>query len=657
MRSSGLREAVASGNMFSAAKLFKAEADATMGPNMGLILAACKDVDGIVCSINVLTECLAVGQKYQRPVILAPLLPYSPSGELPLAQLFPQPAKYAFLNKLSYDLSGTMLWAVMGPVYNKFRTQTLQIGPQAAYELQGVPQVTGFGPELVPRPSDWGPHIRMTGFWSLPPGVAGEEDPAVSTALRSPKLASLAHAAAKWEPAKRPIILALESTPAPDAVGLLRAFYEACTLVGVSGIILTTEADFTVPRDSPRLSDLPDLVFELGSSSGSSSSLSSKRGEAAAAAAAGGGRAGGSSSSSAAGSNAGPEGFPRLIVASECSHSWLFPCASVIVHSGAGGVCQAAMAAGVPSCAFPAVGSEHFWAARISALGTGPAVYFEMREIVERLTECIKVARAPSIRASAAALARRLAEAGNGCALAVAAIRAVLARPQHRHCGVVCSWEPDESRASCSLCSTPFTLLNRRRHCRSCGRLACAACFKQRCHLPGFPEDAPQITCERCLDHRRAYFAMHVGETPLPDLPPGVQLGEPGFGPQGRSGAGAGAGAGSSQQQQQLQAASASASSAASSNLRSPGAPAASAAAVVSPDFGAVDLRPSGFGSPGLGLAPDFSLPQEYGSSSSSSSSRAVDHLGKGFAALGLAPSPAVPAKAATPAASEQPMF
>lgn len=144
MRSSAFRDAVASGAMLKIAALYKAETDATLASNLPLILAACRDVDGIVCSIAVLTECLAIGQKFQRPVILAPLLPYSPSGELPLAHVFPSPAQYAFLNKFTYDLSGTMLWAAMGPTYNKFRTQTLSIGPQATYELQGIPQVCGF---------------------------------------------------------------------------------------------------------------------------------------------------------------------------------------------------------------------------------------------------------------------------------------------------------------------------------------------------------------------------------------------------------------------------------------------------------------------------------------------------------------------------------
>ena len=177
------------------------------------------------------------------------------------------------------------------------------------------------------------------------------------------------------------------------------------------------------------------------------------------------------------------------------------------------------MAAGVPSIAFPAFGEQHFWAARISALGVGPPAHFPLREAAARLDECVTVARQPSIVAAAAQFGEQLQAAGDGALLAAMTVRDVLNRPQHRHCGVVCRWEPDESRQACSLCSKPFTMFNRRRHCRSCGRLACMSCFTQRCHLPGFPENAPQICCERCLDSRRAWFAMSVGESVVPPLP------------------------------------------------------------------------------------------------------------------------------------------
>lgn len=172
----------------------------------------------------------------------------------------------------------------------------------------------------------------------------------------------------------------------------------------------------------------------------------------------------------------------------------------------------------------PYAGEQHFWAARISALGVGPGIHFPLRDVAARLEECVGVTRQPVVVQAAAQLGLNLqSNAHDGVIQAVMTIRDTLNRPQHRHCGVTCTWEPDESRQNCSLCSKPFTLLNRRRHCRSCGRLACTMCFTQRCHLPGYPENAPQITCEKCLDYRRAYFAMHVGESAVPDMPQYIQ--------------------------------------------------------------------------------------------------------------------------------------
>jgi hypothetical protein len=592
---------------------------------MPLILAACRDLDGILCSIGALTECLAVGQKFQRPVVLLPLLPYSPSGELPLAQVFSQPAKYAFLNKFSYELSGTLLWAVMGSTYNKFRTQTLGIGPQGGYELAGVPQVCGFSHLVVPRPSDWSANIRTTGRWAEEE-VGDTADPAVAAALRTPTLASLVKKAAAWEQARRPILLALEATPSPDAAALLLALHDAAVRGGVSAVLLSGEADVLAARDSVRLSGL-DVLWEL-------SGQPAKRG---------GGKAPGGGAPAPA-----PDGFPRLIVASsEAPFSWLFSAASVVVHSGGGGVAQAAFAAGVPSVVFPAVGADHFWAARVSALGVGPLVAYELRDIGERLEEQVRVARSAPIVAAAGALGRALRGAGSGAALAVSAIREVLCRPQHRHCGVTCTWAPDESSATCTVCAAPFTLFNRRRHCRSCGRLACGACFPHRCHLPGFPEDAPQITCERCLDHRRAYFATHVHEAPLPEVPHGVVLPQPGFGGSsgGAAAPAAGGGGGGGGASAAAGAPRGGAALTVSPHVARPaarvpgsGASAAPSAAVVSPGFDAVNLLGDGGG---LGLASPFDAAPPVASPTGRLDLMGLAALGLGSPASSAARTPA----------------
>jgi hypothetical protein len=41
------------------------------------------------------------------------------------------------------------------------------------------------------------------------------------------------------------------------------------------------------------------------------------------------------------------------------------------------------------------------------------------------------------------------------------------------------SWVNDDERVLCNLCSTVFTLFNRRHHCRACGEIYCNACSSE----------------------------------------------------------------------------------------------------------------------------------------------------------------------------------
>lgn len=82
LRSSAFRSGVLEGSMLRIASLFKAEVDAHIEENMHLILDACRRADLILCSVSVLTECCAIAQQKQIPVILCPQLPFSPTGEV-----------------------------------------------------------------------------------------------------------------------------------------------------------------------------------------------------------------------------------------------------------------------------------------------------------------------------------------------------------------------------------------------------------------------------------------------------------------------------------------------------------------------------------------------------------------------------------------------
>ncbi|KEQ97804.1 hypothetical protein AUEXF2481DRAFT_545127 [Aureobasidium subglaciale EXF-2481] len=49
---------------------------------------------------------------------------------------------------------------------------------------------------------------------------------------------------------------------------------------------------------------------------------------------------------------------------------------------------------------------------------------------------------------------------------------------------VVPRWQPDDELSACSICGNAFTFLNRRHHCRRCGRLVCGPCSPHRITIP-----------------------------------------------------------------------------------------------------------------------------------------------------------------------------
>mmetsp|Transcript_52783 Transcript_52783/g.132775 ORF Transcript_52783/g.132775 Transcript_52783/m.132775 type:complete len:226 (-) Transcript_52783:48-725(-) len=61
------------------------------------------------------------------------------------------------------------------------------------------------------------------------------------------------------------------------------------------------------------------------------------------------------------------------------------------------------------------------------------------------------------------------------------------------------SWEPDESTKQCVQCGLYFTMLQRRHHCRSCGKIHCNACTSQTSVIPKFGFTKPVRVCDQCL--------------------------------------------------------------------------------------------------------------------------------------------------------------
>ncbi|KAM6056581.1 lateral signaling target protein 2 homolog isoform 2-T2 [Chlamydotis macqueenii] len=68
-------------------------------------------------------------------------------------------------------------------------------------------------------------------------------------------------------------------------------------------------------------------------------------------------------------------------------------------------------------------------------------------------------------------------------------------------------WVPDSACSQCSACRLPFTLLRRRHHCRSCGKIFCARCSPHTAALPHYGHLKPVRVCTHC-------YAAHLLPAP-----------------------------------------------------------------------------------------------------------------------------------------------
>ncbi|XP_061858573.1 lateral signaling target protein 2 homolog isoform X2 [Colius striatus] len=68
-------------------------------------------------------------------------------------------------------------------------------------------------------------------------------------------------------------------------------------------------------------------------------------------------------------------------------------------------------------------------------------------------------------------------------------------------------WVPDSTCSQCSACRSPFTLLRRRHHCRSCGKIFCARCSPHAAALPHYGHPKPVRVCTHC-------YTTHLSPTP-----------------------------------------------------------------------------------------------------------------------------------------------
>ncbi|XP_075276504.1 lateral signaling target protein 2 homolog isoform X3 [Opisthocomus hoazin] len=73
-------------------------------------------------------------------------------------------------------------------------------------------------------------------------------------------------------------------------------------------------------------------------------------------------------------------------------------------------------------------------------------------------------------------------------------------------------WVPDEVCSYCTACKAPFTVIRRKHHCRSCGKIFCSRCSSHSAPLPHYGQMKPVRVCTHCyMFHVTPFYSDKAG--------------------------------------------------------------------------------------------------------------------------------------------------
>lgn len=118
-----------------------------------------------------------VAEKLGIPAIPTALQPFlHPTGEVPAVGTPILPLKGGLgrvYNRLTYSLLDAFIGLFLGGPINLWRQDTLGLPPmkiRSPFEhvrQSGVPVLYGISPSVLPKPAEWPPNARLTGYWFL----------------------------------------------------------------------------------------------------------------------------------------------------------------------------------------------------------------------------------------------------------------------------------------------------------------------------------------------------------------------------------------------------------------------------------------------------------------------------------------------------------
>jgi UDP:flavonoid glycosyltransferase YjiC (YdhE family) len=209
--------------------------------------AACQGADLILYAVLAALPAAAIAERLGVPAYPAYLQHVHPTAAYPSSLFPPAPRLGAMYNRLTYALGGEMFWRAVQSVVSAWRQERLGLPPLprrsqfAAWNRSRQPCFYGFSPAVVPRPSEWGDHIHITGYWFLP-APTGWQPPS-----------GLADFLASGPP---PVLIGFGSMTGRDPEQVARMVLGALSRARQRGLLLTGWGGL-------RPANLPDSVYAI----------------------------------------------------------------------------------------------------------------------------------------------------------------------------------------------------------------------------------------------------------------------------------------------------------------------------------------------------------------------------------------------------------
>jgi sterol 3beta-glucosyltransferase len=131
--------------------------------------------DFLIYSSAMILTAPHVAEKLKIPAFPALLQPYmTPTGDFPPVGMPGLPLGAGY-NRFAYRLFEQFVWLFLKGSINTWRREALGLpayaepSPFAALQRGTIPTLYGFSPSVLPKPTEWGEHIHVTGYWWLPP--------------------------------------------------------------------------------------------------------------------------------------------------------------------------------------------------------------------------------------------------------------------------------------------------------------------------------------------------------------------------------------------------------------------------------------------------------------------------------------------------------